>query len=166
MAAAPAMAAPPPVAAPAPRQTPVTVITDSLVLVSPPVAASVASSPQVVVQTSDETPETPTVAEAQAWALAKLGKEQYACLDLIARNESRWNPLAWNRKGSGAYGIGQAKPASKMASFGADYMTNPITQVHWMIWYTDFYYGSPCGAAMWEFGWWYKGVWHPGAGWY
>jgi hypothetical protein len=89
---------------------------------------------------------TPTVAEAQAYALAVLGATQYNCLYLSAFYESKWNPRAWNGKGSGAYGIPQAKPGSKMASFGADWETNPETQVRWMIWYTTTKYGSPCGA--------------------
>jgi hypothetical protein len=99
-----------------------------------------------VVQTYGGSFEQPTVADAKAWARATLGARQYACLDAIAQAESRWDPLVWNRKGSGAYGIPQAKPASKMAAFGDDYLTDPMTQVHWMAWYVKERYGSACNA--------------------
>ena len=46
----------------------------------------------------------------------------------------------------GAYGLGQALPASKMAVAGADYMTDPRTQLRWLVIYADSTYGSPCGA--------------------
>ena len=43
--------------------------------------------------------------------------------------------MVWNYQGSGAYGIPQALPASKMASAGADYMTNPATEIRWGLGY-------------------------------
>lgn len=92
----------------------------------------------------------PTVADAKAYALHTLGATQYACLNSIVMGESRWNPLVWNTKGSGAYGLGQAKPASKMAPYGADYMTSPLTQVKFVIGYTRQKYGSACNAARWR----------------
>jgi hypothetical protein len=87
------------------------------------------------------------VQDAQAYALAVLGATEYRCLFGIIQGESRWRPYVWNTKGSGAYGLGQAKPASKMAPYGADYMTNPVTQVKFVIGYTAKKYGSACGAA-------------------
>jgi hypothetical protein len=96
----------------------------------------------------------PTVAEAKAYALARLGQTQYTCLDQIAEHESHWRVDARNRY-SGAYGIGQALPASKMAPYGKDYLTNPITQVRWMIGYVS-KYGSACGAwSFWQNHHWY-----------
>jgi len=92
-------------------------------------------------------PPVPTVADAQAYALSVLGSAEYSCLYSIIQGESRWRVTVWNAKGSGAYGLGQAKPASKMAPFGADYMTNPVTQVRWMIAYVTKKFGSACGAA-------------------
>ena len=87
--------------------------------------------------------------------LSQLGATQFACLDQVAIRESHWNPYDRNRT-SGAYGIGQALPASKMAPFGADYLTNPITQVRWMISYVTGRYGSACGAwAFWQAHRWY-----------
>jgi hypothetical protein len=107
------------------------------------------------------------VADAKAYALEVLGPAEYRCLDMVLASESRWNPLAWNRSGSGAYGLGQAKPADKMAPFGADYMTNPLTQVRWAIAYGRARYGSLCGAAYFHFGWFDRsGVLHPGHGWW
>jgi hypothetical protein len=97
----------------------------------------------------------PTVADAKAYALAVLGPTQFACLDQIAIHESHWNPFDLNRS-SGAYGIPQAVPGSKMAWAGADWRTNPVTQVKWMIHYVDGRYGSACQAwAFWQTHRWY-----------
>lgn len=59
----------------------------------------------------------------------------------IINHESGWNAHAKN-PGSSAYGIGQALPPSKMASFGSDYMSNPITQLKWMKSYVNDRYGG------------------------
>jgi hypothetical protein len=69
---------------------------------------------------------------------------QFACLDQLWSRESGWNPSASNP--SGAYGIPQALPGSKMASAGADWATNPETQIRWGLNYIQGRYGSPCGA--------------------
>ena len=61
--------------------------------------------------------------------------------------ESGWVYDAENA--SGAYGIPQALPASKMASAGSDYLTNPRTQIIWGLGYIKSTYGTPCGA--WDF---------------
>lgn len=101
-------------------------------------------------------PPTPTVEDAKAWALETLGPREAYCLDRIVWHESRWNPLVFNRKGSGAYGLVQAKPGSKMASAGPDWQTNPITQLRWAVGYATRKYRSLCGAwAFWvAHGWW------------
>ncbi len=70
---------------------------------------------------------------------------QFSCLDPLWTRESGWNPYASNA-GSGAYGIPQALPGSKMASAGADWQTNPATQIRWGLGYIQATYGSPCGA--------------------
>lgn len=72
-------------------------------------------------------------------------ESQWRCLNLLWEGESAWRHTAENRS-SGAYGIPQSLPASKMAKFGADYRTNPLTQITWGLWYIDQSYGSPCGA--------------------
>ena len=65
--------------------------------------------------------------------------------NFIINHESGWNPTAKNPS-SDAYGIGQALPPSKMAPFGSDYMTNPITQLKWMKSYVNERYGGIGGA--------------------
>jgi hypothetical protein len=87
----------------------------------------------------------PTVAEAREWARQTLGAREFRCLDHIVSYESKWNPLAVNKR-SGAMGLGQALPGSKMAPFGADWRTNPLVQLKWMLQYLHDRYGSACRA--------------------
>ncbi|MDT7545481.1 MAG: hypothetical protein QOE99_1591 [Actinomycetota bacterium] len=83
-----------------------------------------------------------SIARAQ---LAQRGwSDQYGCLDSLWSKESGWNVYAANR--SGAYGIPQALPGSKMASAGSDWRTNPATQIRWGLGYIASSYGSPCAA--------------------
>jgi hypothetical protein len=89
-------------------------------------------------------------AGAQASARAMLaergwGDDQFQCLVSLWNKESGWNYQASNRS-SGAYGIPQALPGSKMASAGADWQTNAATQVAWGLGYISGRYGTPCGA--------------------
>jgi len=70
---------------------------------------------------------------------------QWTCLDKLWDHESKFETTVRNAR-SGAYGIPQALPASKMASAGADWRTNPVTQVVWGLGYIDARYGSPCDA--------------------
>ncbi|WP_395245621.1 transglycosylase SLT domain-containing protein [Agromyces sp. MMS24-K17] len=72
------------------------------------------------------------------------GDDQFGCLVAVWNYESGWNVYASNP--SGAYGIPQALPGSKMASHGADWQTNPATQISWGIDYIAGRYGNPCGA--------------------
>ena len=77
--------------------------------------------------------------------LAERGwSDQFGCLDSLWSRESGWNVYAANR--SGAYGIPQALPGSKMASAGSDWRTNPATQIRWGLGYIASSYGSPCSA--------------------
>ena len=69
----------------------------------------------------------------------------FECLVWLWDRESKWNPNAHN-KSSGAHGIPQALPASKMASEGADYYTNGYTQIRWGLKYIKRRYGSPSNA--------------------
>jgi hypothetical protein len=73
------------------------------------------------------------------------GDDQYSCLYNLWQKESNWNVYAQNRS-SGAYGIPQALPGSKMATAGADWQTNPRTQISWGLGYIAGRYGTPCGA--------------------
>ena len=70
---------------------------------------------------------------------------QFACLDKLWTRESGWKTTIANSS-SGAYGIPQALPGSKMASAGSDWKTNPTTQITWGLSYIKSTYGSPCGA--------------------
>lgn len=73
-----------------------------------------------------------------------------ACLAAIIDSEgSGWDPTRWNTQGSGAYGLPQALPASKMASAGADWATNPYTQIRWARAYARSRYGGDCQAWAW-----------------
>lgn len=71
--------------------------------------------------------------------------DEWACLDNLFRRESGWRHTAEN-KSSGAYGIPQALPGSKMAKYGDDWRTNPATQIEWGLAYVKGRYGTPCGA--------------------
>lgn len=72
-------------------------------------------------------------------------KAQYQCLARLWQKESRWNHRASNRSSS-AYGIPQALPGRKMRSAGADWRTNPATQIKWGIGYIKGRYQTPCRA--------------------
>jgi hypothetical protein len=73
------------------------------------------------------------------------GEEQFSCLVSLWNKESGWDYTADNPSSS-AYGIPQALPGSKMASAGADWETNPVTQITWGLGYIENRYGSPCSA--------------------
>jgi hypothetical protein len=70
---------------------------------------------------------------------------EFGCLKSLWEQESGWNPYAANPS-SGAYGIPQALPGSKMATAGPDWQSNPATQITWGLGYIRSTYGSPCGA--------------------
>jgi hypothetical protein len=70
---------------------------------------------------------------------------QWSCLDNLWMGESGWNYRAAN-SGSGAYGIPQSLPGSKMGSVAPDWQTNPVTQIRWGLQYIKSSYGTPCGA--------------------
>ncbi|MCK1795963.1 lytic transglycosylase domain-containing protein [Streptomyces sp. XM4193] len=89
-----------------------------------------------------------SVAEVKAMAQQIVGGGQFQCFSNIVQRESTWNYQASNPS-SGAYGLVQALPGTKMASAGADWRTNPATQIKWGVNYMNDRYGSPCGA--WEF---------------
>jgi hypothetical protein len=97
-----------------------------------------------------------TAAEVQAMAQSIIGdSSQYQCFSNIVTRESGWNYTATNAS-SGAYGLVQALPGSKMASAGADWRTNPATQIKWGLNYMNSRYNSPCGAwSFWQANHWY-----------
>lgn len=86
---------------------------------------------------------------------AGFSPSEYAAIDYIVNHESSWNPQAVN-PGSGAYGLPQSLPASKLASAGSDWRTNPITQLKWMRNYVNERYGGANGALnFWRANHWY-----------
>ena len=109
---------------------------------------------------------------------------QSQCASLIFEYEARWNPHATN-KTSGAYGLPQANPASKLANWAEAkaraaetagdpeaawlyraWRDNPVVQAEWGVDYMIKRYGSPCAALAFRSGYWEDGVLIPGAGWY
>jgi len=98
-------------------------------------------------------PPNPGTAQRIAWnMMGSFGfppQTYFGCLNNIWTRESGWVYNAENP--SGAYGIPQALPGSKMASAGADWLTNPATQIKWGLGYIKSTYGDPCSAwAFWQ----------------
>jgi hypothetical protein len=105
-----------------------------------------ASSPPAAVAPA---PVPVSAGSAQQIAMSMLGaygwsSSQFSCLNDLWSRESGWSVTAENP--SGAYGIPQALPGSKMASAGADWATSATTQIRWGLGYIRGLYGSPCGA--------------------
>lgn len=108
--------------------------------VAPPAASYSPSSAQGIAQ---------GMVAARGWS-----ESEFNCLVALWNHESGWRTNAGNP--SGAYGIPQALPGSKMASAGADWATNPATQISWGLGYISGRYGTPCGAyAHWQSTNWY-----------
>lgn len=96
-----------------------------------------------------------TIAQIQAMARQMVPAGQFQCFSNIVDHESDWNYKAVNPS-SGAYGMFQALPGSKMSSVGADWRTNPATQIKWGLNYMNERYGSPCDAwSFWQANHWY-----------
>ena len=112
--------APPPAPKPAPKPAPTTVI-----VVTPGSAQAIAKS----------------MMGAYGWNTTS----SFSCLVNLWNGESGWRWNATNPS-SGAYGIPQAWPANKMATAGADWRTNPRTQIRWGMGYIKGRYGTPCAA--------------------
>ncbi|MEU0385975.1 transglycosylase SLT domain-containing protein [Streptomyces chartreusis] len=96
-----------------------------------------------------------SIAQIQAMARQLVPSGQFQCFSNIVDHESDWNYKAVNPS-SGAYGMFQALPGSKMSSVGADWRTNPATQIKWGLNYMNDRYGSPCDAwSFWQANNWY-----------
>jgi hypothetical protein len=113
-------------------------------------AAAQAAEQEQAQQQSTAVAAAPDPGTAQAYAYQELPAygfsqaTQWSCLDSLWQQESGWQYDAENP--SGAYGIPQALPASKMASAGSDYLTDPDTQIRWGLGYISQVYGTPCAA--------------------
>jgi hypothetical protein len=73
------------------------------------------------------------------------GADQFLCLNRLWTKESHWNYRARNRV-SGAHGIPQSLPASRMDDVATDWRTNPVTQIRWGLRYIEARYDIPCRA--------------------
>ena len=74
-----------------------------------------------------------------------FSEKEYKCLNSLWTKESHWNYKARNAR-SGAHGIAQALPASKMNVVSTDWRTNPVTQIRWGLRYISIRYETPCKA--------------------
>ncbi|MDO4243496.1 MAG: G5 domain-containing protein [Actinomyces sp.] len=126
----------------------VTAKVDEVVLVGTGTAdtSSTATSSSTATASGDGT----TAASAKSIAQSMMASHgwddsQFSCLDSLWERESNWNYQAQNPS-SGAYGIPQALPGSKMGSVAGDWATNPTTQITWGLGYIAERYGSPCNA--------------------
>ena len=86
-----------------------------------------------------------TIAQEIIAAKYTWSPKQFTCLDQLWTKESNWNYKARNRV-SGAHGIPQALPATKMEVVGTDWRTNPVTQITWGLKYIEERYNTPCAA--------------------
>lgn len=114
------------------------------------VEAKKAEGARIAAQPTPSFPPAP-VAQAsgshQDWLMqAGIPESDWSNMDYIITRESGWNPAAVN-KSSGATGLCQSLPASKMASAGLDYLTNPTTQLKWCYNYGVSRYGSISNAV-------------------
>jgi hypothetical protein len=115
-------------------------------------AAAAAKARDAAIANQGYTPGTTDVHEIARQILENkfsYGDDQFACFSWIITRESNWNVHAQNP--SGAYGLPQSLPGSKMASVAADWQDNPATQIIWGVQYMKSRYGSPCDAkSHWE----------------
>ncbi|MER5350105.1 transglycosylase SLT domain-containing protein [Kitasatospora sp. NPDC002551] len=120
-------------------------------------AAVLAGAAAVTALGAGLVPATASAASASPQTIAAqiVPANQLASFKQIIAHESSWNVTAVNPS-SGAYGLAQALPGSKMATHGADWKTNPTTQIRWALDYMNERYGSPNNAwAFWQTHHWY-----------
>lgn len=182
---------PPPTSNPTPRPTPGATLSAEAPGIKPvsntPVPAVLEAPPVQVGSIA-----LPTIQDARDYLVARLGTKvdrhwglsQSQCASLIFEYEAHWDPHATN-KSSGAYGLPQALPASKLANWAEAkaeaavqagdpeaawlyraWRDNPVVQAQWGVDYMTGRYGSPCAALAFRSGYWEGGVLIPGAGWY
>jgi uncharacterized protein YabE (DUF348 family) len=109
-------------------------------------SSSTTSSPSTPPATSTPVPAGSNRQIGQSMAAARgWTGQQWTCLEALWTKESNWNHLAKNPS-SGAYGIPQSLPGTKMATAGSDWTTNPATQIKWGLGYIAGRYGTPCAA--------------------
>lgn len=129
---------------------------------APAPAAAAPEAPAPVEQAASRSEERPALAvqDTSPAAVRELARSmvpagQWAAFSNIISHESSWNVKATNGS-SGAYGLAQALPGSKMAATGSDWKTNPETQIRWALDYMNGRYGSPNAAwSFWQNHHWY-----------
>jgi len=119
---------------------PVTQVTKTGTKPADPPSSSNSSSAPISVTPGSAQAIAQEMVAARGW-----DNSQFQCLVNLWNRESGWRVNASNGS-SGAYGIPQALPGSKMATVGADWQTNPATQITWGLNYISGRYGTPCGA--------------------
>jgi len=122
------------------------------ILAESQVLAPVSQIVKVGTRTAPAVPDAPPIEPGTSRAIGLdlmlargFAESEFSCLDALWTRESGWRVNAANSS-SGAYGIPQALPGSKMATVGADWQTNPATQITWGLNYIAGRYGTPCGA--------------------
>jgi hypothetical protein len=112
------------------------------------IAVPAPTAPKSIAPTSIALPAIAGTPRQMAYAVAVragLSAQQWSCLSQLWQQESKFQTTVRNAR-SGAYGIPQALPASRMASAGADWRTNPVTQIRWGLRYISTRYGTACTA--------------------
>jgi hypothetical protein len=119
-------------------------------------AALAAATTGLVLTSAPAQAATTSASSAQSIAHKMIpSAAQYNAFSKIVEHESGWNVTATNSS-SGAYGLVQALPGSKMASAGSDWKTNAATQIKWGLDYMNSRYGSPAAAwGFWQSNGWY-----------
>lgn len=136
------------------RQVGRTIVSRKILIKPIPAVVHVGSKPKpgpppIVVDPGSAQAIAKSLAAKRGW-----GDDQFSCLYQIWQHESNWRVNAENS--IGAYGIPQALPGDKMASYGSDWQTNPTTQIKWGLDYIAGRYGTPCDAwASWQANGWY-----------
>lgn len=129
-------------------------LTDTAGIVAPPAPTlkkiTKVTIPLVETNPGDTNAYTVSAATAQSYARSRMStydwnSSQFQCLVYLWNKESGWSTTA-NNASSGAYGIPQSLPGTKMATAGADWRTNYKTQINWGLDYINRAYGSPCAA--------------------
>ncbi|GAA2058261.1 hypothetical protein GCM10009839_79980 [Catenulispora yoronensis] len=145
-------------AAPTTHPTTSTTTRPSTSTTSKPTAPKTTTTPTTTSTTTSSTTDlgiNATPAQAQAIAKQLVPSGQYACFANIINRESSWNIHATNPS-SGAYGLPQALPGSKMAEYGSDWRNSATIQIKWALAYMTGRYGSPCAAwTFWQNHSWY-----------
>jgi len=112
-------------------------VTRKIIPVAPPVAAKAKLGPAVPASEAQQIAY--GMVQARGW-----GDDEFSCLVALWNKESHWSTTAGNA--SGAYGIPQALPGSKMASAGPNWQTDAATQITWGLGYISGRYQTPCNA--------------------